>query len=256
MNEIFSFISHYIYVYIWVIFTTFINIIAPVSGSAVVTPVIAYATSPQRAVGIAAFLFFLSAIHRIHMFRKNILSEKKNIDIIKHLLPFSIVGAVAGGFFVAYVNTKVLAIIIVVVSLYYIFRTLVVLYKKNNEQKKTNKYGGIFIGILSGFMQGSGMSGGDIRANYLRSIVSEVNVRAVSSVVGLVNFFIAGSILFLHNKLTRFDIIFVISIFPFIILAQLYGKKFLDKMKDRNAKILAICLSIFGIVLLTYKYLL
>ena len=100
------------------------------------------------------------------------------------------------------------------------------------------------------------MPGADIRNNYLRTILSEVSVRATGSVLGLINFFIGGTVIFLHNRLTNKDVIFILTLIPFLIIAQIYGKKFLDRIKDSHAKIIAVSLSSLGVILLTYKYLL
>ncbi len=100
------------------------------------------------------------------------------------------------------------------------------------------------------------MPGSDMRNNYLRTILSEVSVRAVGSVIGIVNFFTAGSIIFLHNKLTFREIIFIITIVSLLLPVQVYGKIFLDKMTDKHAKITAVIFLLLGVILLSYKYLL
>lgn len=254
MNIIVSFIFEYFFVYIWLIITTFINIVAPTSGSVIINPVTAFFTDPQRAIGIGAFIFFLTGLHRVYLFRTEILSHKKNIEIIKTLLPYSVAGAIAGGTLISYLNAKALAGIVVVASLYFIYKTIKQIFKITKTNKTNTKYGLIPVAVLSGFFQGGGMPGADIRNNYLRSIVPEISVRAIGSSVGLVVFFVTGFIIFINNHLTNKDIIFIVSVTPFLIVAQVYGKTFLSKMKDKNAKILSIALSLLGITLLTYKY--
>lgn len=256
MLSFFEFISEYFFVYLWVTFTTFLNIIAPLSGSTVVNPVTAYFTDPQRAIGIMAFVAFFGGVHRVFLFRKEIVSDEKNIRVLISMLPVSIIGAVGGGLFVSYINIKLLTIIVVVISLYFMISTLLHLFKNKKKESKNKGFGFFFVALLSGFLQGSGMPGSDIRNNYLRTVMSELSVRGITSAIGLVNFFISGSILLISNKLTQRDFIFVIAVVPCLLLVQLYGKTFLEKMKDRNAKLLAVSLSLVGVVLLTYKYLL
>lgn len=253
-----SFISEYFFVYVWFIVTTFINVVAPMAGSVVVNPVTAYFTDPQRAIGIGALIFCCTGFHRVYLFRKEIFEEKRNIKMIQLLLPYSIVGAILGGTLIVFLNTRVLALLIVVVSIYFIIKTIFQLYEKNEHNKNKNiaHLGVLSVGILTGFLQGAGMPGGDLRNNYLRTILSEVSVRAVGTVVGIVNFFIAGSIILVHNHLSSKDLLFIVTIVPLLIPVQIYGKLFLDKMPDRNAKLLAISFSIIGIALLSYKYLL
>jgi uncharacterized membrane protein YfcA len=213
-------------VYLWLIITTFVNIIAPLAGSTIVNPVTTYFTDPQRAIGIGAFIFCCTGLHRVYLFRKEILSDEKNIRTIKTILPYSIVGAIFGGSVISYLNTKVLVVVIVIVSLYFIYKTLLQIYKKKDIEKNDSHLSKVSVSVLSGFLQGSGMPGSDIRNNYLRTILSEVSVRAVGSVIGIVNFFIAGVIIFLHNRLTTKDIIFIITIVPLLLPVQIYGKSF------------------------------
>ena len=253
MNAVASFISEYIFLYIWLITTTFINIMAPTSGSMIINPVTAFFTDPQRAIGIGAFIFFITGLHRVYLFRKEIFQDKKNVKTIKTMLPFSALGAVVGGTLISYLNAKLLAGIVIVASCFFVFKTLRRL-SVTIEHKEGSKKSLISVAFLSGFLQGGGLSGADLRNNYLRSIVSEVSVRAVGSATGLMVFFITGTIIFFHNFLKSSDVILILTLIPFLIFAQIYGKKFLHKMKDRNAKILSIALSLVGIALLAYKY--
>jgi uncharacterized membrane protein YfcA len=256
MDGILDFISEYFYVYLWQILTAGINIIAPISASTVVNPVTAFFTDPQRAIGIGAFAFFCTGLHRVYLFRRELVSDETNVALIKKWLPYSIAGALTGGFLITNLNEKVLAVIIILMSSYFIVKTVYYLITEKKEVRKESSLTRALIFVVSGFMQGSGMQGGDLRNNYLRTFVSEVSVRAVGSAFGLVNFFIAGSVILLQNHLTIRDIIFIITLVPFLMIAQIYGVKFLVKLKDRNAKIIAITLSVLGVVLLTHKYLL
>lgn len=251
-----EFFSEYFLPYFWQIGTAFLNVIAPVSGSVITNPVMAYLTDPQRAIGIGAFVMFFSGFHRVYLFRKEIFSDEKNISIVKHMLPYSIVGAGLGGLLVSSLNARLLAGIVVVVSVHFIYKTAhqIIL----NEVKKTSetKSGRVVVAVLTGFFQGAGMPGADIRNNYLRTVLSEVSVRATGTILGATNFFVAGTIIFLHSKMSNDDMLFVVTLIPFIFIAQIYGKRFLEKIPDKNAKIIALGLSLLGVILLTEKYLL
>lgn len=250
-----DFLTEYFFAYLWLIGTTFLNVIAPVSGSVIMNPVMAYLTDPQRAIGIGAFVFFVGGFHRVYLFRKEIFSDEKNIRIVKNMLPYSIVGAGVGGLLISSLNVQLLAGIVVVVSTHFIYKTARQIIF--NEKKKTgeSRAGRVVVAALSGFFQGAGMPGADIRNNYLRTVLSEVSVRATGTILGATNFLVAGTIIFLHSKMSNNDMIFVATLIPFIFIGQIYGKRFLEKIPDRNAKIIALCLSLLGVILLTEKYL-
>lgn len=256
MDSVSHFISEYIFVYAWMVFTAIVNIVAPLSASTVVNPVTAFFTDPQRAIGIGAFTFFITGLQRVYLFRREILSDSANVALIKKWLPYSMVGAFTGGLTITYINERFLVIVIICVSSYFIAKTIYHILSERKPIKEKHPLSRLLIFIISGFLQGSGMQGADIRNNYLRTFVSEVSVRAVGSAFGLVNFFIAGSIILLRNHLTKGDIIFIFTLVPFLMLAQMYGVVLLRKLQDKHAKIIAVMLSFLGILLLTYKYLL
>ncbi len=110
------------------------------------------------------------------------------------------------------------------------------------------------VALFSGFLQGSGMPGSDIRNNYLRRHSKETSIRGVGSVIGVINFIIGGSILALHSHLLSNDVVFILTLFPILMIVQYYGKKVLERIKDSHAKIFAILLSLFGVILLFIKY--
>ncbi len=253
MYLLIKFITDYLYIYLWLLFTTFVNVIAPLPGSVIVNPVTAFFTDPQRAIGIGAYIFVCTGLHRTFLFRKEILKEERNIRIIKIMLPYSMLGALLGGTLILYLNIKALVVLIIFTSLYFIIETI----RRFNTTTKKNDIeikGNILVSVLSGFLQGAGMPGSDIRNNYLRTVISEVSVRAVGSVIGVVNFFVAGTVILFHNQLTQTDLIFIATIVPLLIPVQIYGKRYLDRLGDKHAKILGISLSLLGILLLTYKY--
>jgi uncharacterized membrane protein YfcA len=250
-----EFVSGYYLPYLWLLGTTFLNVIAPISGSVITNPVMAYFTDPQRAIGIGAAVAFFGGIHRIYLFRKEILDDARNIKIVKQMLPYSIAGAMAGGLLISSLNVQLLALIVVVVSVHFIYKTARQIISTEKKEESKSRLGYVMIAMLTGFFQGSGMPGADIRNNYLRTVLSEVSVRATGTILGATNFLVAGTVIFLHNKMRSDDIIFVVSLIPFLFIAQIYGKRFLEKIPDRIAKIIALCLSLLGVILLVQKYL-
>ena len=256
MESVYTFVEQYFFVYIWLIAMGLIDTVAPVSASTITNPVTAFFTDPQRAIGISTLLFFLTSIYRVFLFKKEIFHDKHNFGVLKSMLPFTIIGAIAGGLTISHINTNILVVIIVSISIYYIYKNINQIINNTIVEKKIGGFSSISVATLSGFFQASGMPGGDIKRGYLRTVLPEVSVRAVSYALGMFNFFIGGSIIFLSNKLPTSDLIFIVTILPPAVLALKYGKLILEKISDRNAKILATALSIIGVVLLTYKYLL
>ena len=170
------------------------------------------------------------------------------------MLPTSILGALIGGVFISYLNIKLVALVVVVSSLFFILKTVKSLMSAKKEVETTSMRSDVLVAAITGFFQGGGMPGVDMRNNYLRTVIPEVSVRAVSSVIGVSNFFVASAVIFLHNKMPISDVYFIIALIPMLFLAQIYGKKVLIKLADKTAKSLSIAMSILGVVLVTYKY--
>ncbi len=256
VNFVSSFFSEYRWLYVWQICSTFINMVVHTSGAMFVYPITALFVGLQRAIGISAFIFFLTSIHRVLLFRKEIFSDAKNIEVLKWLIPLGAVGAFFGGLFVSYLPVRLLALIIVTASAYFIVQILWGIYNGRHEASGSfTKTGVISIAILAGFLQGGGLPGSDMRNNYLRTIIQEVSVRAVGSVSGLVVFFVSGVVILFHNHLVAGDLIFIVTVTPVLLVAQTYGKRILEIMQDSHAKLLSVSFSIVGITLLANKYL-
>jgi uncharacterized membrane protein YfcA len=251
---VYSFLEQYGVMYVWFTITTFLNMVTPVSGS-VVNPVTALFVDLPRAIGIGALVFAFSATHRVFLFRERILSDAKHIHMLKWLIPFSICGAIAGATLVARLNVQVLAVIIIISSGSFIYKTLRQISREDLTYATHTTWGLVATALGSGFFQAGGLSGAGIRNNYLRTLLPEASVRALSSSVGLFVFSISGAVIFLHNKLFVSDLVFVALLLPLLMVAQAYGKTFLEKMEDRKAKLLSVAFSIIGITLLANKYL-
>ena len=147
-------------------------------------------------------------------------------------------------------------ILVAVSSIFLIVKTIKSLFTTKKTISKDSIKNDVLVAIITGFFQGSGMPGVDMRNNYLRTVISEVSVRAVSSVVCISNFFVVFVVIFFHKKMLVTDLYFVISIIPMLIIAQIYGKKILIKLADRTAKLISVSMSMVGVLLLIYKYLL
>src|SRR3989338_256122 len=120
----------------WVYFvfalTSLINIIVPISGSSTITPFLAILTNPHIAIGLASFYFFLSAVVRIFIFRRDI-----KWKYVKKLLPLSFIGAIIGAFALIKINPLALLIIIFIFVLYFFYKKIKTL--KEDKERVSNK---------------------------------------------------------------------------------------------------------------------
>lgn len=242
---------NYALLYIWLSFTTFLNMFFTISGSGVINPISAVLTDPYRAIGIGYLVFLIGNIQRVYLFRKNIFGEEKNIHYLKIMIPASVVGAVLGGLLLTSLNIKLMLILIIFSSVYFIFKTIksLAVVGGTSKSEKVN-LASVPVALFTGFLQGSSLPGVDIRNNFLRSHISEVSVRSVSSTIGLFNFIVVSLVMVFSQKLLKTDLIFILAYIPAIFLVQYVGKYFLVKLKDRTAKLIALTMSIFSLIIL------
>lgn len=249
-------LDNYILLYVWQTFTTFLNMFFTVSGSGIVNPISTVLTDPYRAIGIGYTIFLFGSIHRVYLFRKNIFEEKKNIVYLKIMIPASILGAVLGGVLLSRLNLKLITGLIIVSSIYFIYKTIQSLNNNANEKVLEKvSLGAVPVAVFSGFLQGASLPGVDIRNNFLRSYISEVSVRAVSSTIGLFNFLVVSLVLLFSNKLLKTDLIFIATFIPMLLLAQTVGRHILVKLQDKTAKIIALTMSVVSLFILIFSFL-
>lgn len=249
-------VIQYMLVYLWLSFTTFVNIIAPLPGSIVINPVIAYITDPQRAIGIGALIFFGTGMHRVYLFRSE-LSKSENKKIVRTMAPISILGALLSGFIIVRLQPETLVGAIVIASFFFVIQTSVALVRRKTrplEIRPRTTIVGVCIAFVTGFLQAAGLPGSHLRGDYLRSRIPELSVRAVSSTIGMVNFCVTGLIVASHGRLTIGDLILILLAVLGILPFQAYGKKFLHQIPDVYAKCIGILMSLLGSGLLIHKY--
>ena len=236
----------------WIYFalavSSFINIIVPISGSATVTPFLAILTDPHLAIGLASFYFLLSGIIRVSMFRKEIRWE-----YVKSLLPVSFIFAAVGAFALVKISPKVLLLIILAFTLFFFYKKLMQTFGKR-EEKPASKFSVHLIGILSGFLQGSGLAGSDLRNGYLYSKkLSIAQVHGASSLIGTANFLIATIIRLGTNQITLPNLVPLLYIFPFMIAGIWLGKIALYKIDKKHTEWIIVLTMALIIVFLGLK---
>ena len=227
---------------------TVLNIIAPMSGTATITPILAIITDPQRAVALAAFYFTLGGIIRVIFFRESIQWE-----YVKRLLPVSAVAALVGSLAIVQLNQQLLLIALIAVTLWYLFKRI---HGDAEESlRSASKIGGYFTGSLSGFLQGTGILGGsDLRNSYLYgSGLSIIEVHGTTAIVGSTNFFIATVVRLLTQKASLPDITPLLLTVPFLVAGTLLGKKIAKRLSNKVENAIVILVMSAALLGLIYK---
>lgn len=238
-----------IFIFIVLAALTLINIIVPISGSATVTPLLALITDPHNAIGLASFYFVLSGIVRIFVFRKHIKWE-----YIKSLLPISILGAIFGALSLVKINTNILLIIILLFLVYFVYKKIREIFKGDVKEKKMHKLTFWIVGLFSGFLQGFGLAGSDLRNGYLYSEkLTIADVHGTTAFIGTANFIIATIIRLYTHQVKLVDLTILLYLLPFIIIATYIGKKILLKINKKYTNYLILLIMVLMIVLLVLK---
>ncbi len=212
---------------------TLLNILVPAFGSSTITPIMAGFVGAKDAVAVATVFYCISNIPRVYLFRKY--TEWR---LVKQLLPASLGGALIGSVFLVGINTHVIAIIILAFLLYFIYKKLAAIFDAAPEAKKTStKHGATFIGLLSGALQGTGISGADLRNGYLYSKgLSVQHIHGTTAWVGMANFALASGVRVVSGDLTFAMTWPVLAVFPVIVAATYIGRhlslKFPKRLQD------------------------
>lgn len=227
--------------------TSLINILIPISGSSTVTPFLAILTNPHTAIGLASFYFFLSAIVRVFMFRREI-----KWKYAKNLLLLSFIGAIIGALALVKISPLILLILIFLFTAYFFYKKIKTL--KNDKEIPSHKLTIHSIGFLSGFLQGAGLAGSDLRNSYLYSEkLTLPQVHGTTALIGATNFFIATIMRIMTSQITIPNLIPLFYVFPFIIVGSWIGKKLLYKINKKYADRIIMLIIILIMVFLASK---
>ena len=126
-----------VFIYGFLTFTSFLDILIPFSGSATITPILALLTDPHTAIGLASFFFAISGIVRVFIFRKHIVWSE-----IKQLLPLSVLFAVIGASTLIVFNETVLLSLILIAVSYFFYKKIRIVINKKRKEMVTKKYTG------------------------------------------------------------------------------------------------------------------
>lgn len=233
-------------IYLVLAFLTFLNIIVPLSGSSTQTPLIVALTGDSHyAITISTWLLMISCAMISFVFRKDI-----RMDYVWKLLPTSLIGSVIGALLLIQLPNWLVTLVLFFLSVHFLYKTLVHLLNKNKvkaEKKKAHHFVSYSVGALSGFLQGTGLSGASIRASFLYSEHLKIEeVRGTSNVLNFIIFATASIVRFNENQLSSSEMIKWTIIFAPILFVSIYlGRKVLIKLSDKVKD---------GIIILTMLY--
>ncbi len=231
---------------------TFLNIIVPAFGSTTVTPIMAGFVGAKDAIAVATVFYCIVNIPRVYLFRKY-----TDWGLVKQLLPASLIGALIGSIFLVGINTFVISIIILMFLLYFIYKKITSMRSHTHKkERKTTKHGATFIGLLSGILQGTGVSGADLRNSYLYSKGLTVqHIHGTTAWIGMLNFAFASGVRVVSGDLTFAMAWPVLATFPVIVLATYLGRHFSLKIPKRIQDYIVLTVMLLALVSLTISLL-
>ena len=228
--------------------SSFVNIIVPLGGSSVVTPLLALLTDPHRAIGLASFFFLLSGIVRVVVFQKNIVWKEVRLFFIP-----SLVMSVIGAFFLLSLPDRLLLIVIFLFVLYFLLSRLGFAFR-SVPKKNGSQIFGFISASLSGFLQGTGLAGSDIRNGYLYAQkLNLAQVHGTSALIGASNFFAATIVRLFTGQITLIDITPVMYTLPFLIAGTLLGRRVLYKLNQKTSDRIVVATLSLTLILLIRK---
>lgn len=213
--------------------TAVLNTVVPFAGGSVIVPILALVTDPHQAIALATVFYIMMNIPRIYLFRKTI-----QWNHVRDLLPVSLIGAGFGAFAIIQIEPKILLGVVFVFTLYFLYKKIkqVAGPAQPASEKKSSPLSSAGIGAFSGFLQGTGLSGSDLRNGYLYSKgVTIKEIHGTTAIIGTGNFLLATLLRLGTNQVALPDLFPILLLLPFTILGTLAGKYILFRLNARTA---------------------
>ncbi len=232
------------------LFTLF-NIVVPAFGSTTITPIMAGFVGVKSAIAVATVYYCISNIPRVYLFR-----QYTDWKLVRQLLPASIIGAIIGSTLLVGVDKHIASIIVLAFLLYFIYQKLRAISGGTRTQKKPiNKHGATFIGLLSRTLQGTGLSGADLRNGYLYSKGLTVqHIHGTTAWIGLLNFAFASGVRVVSGDLTFAMAWPVLAAFPVIVLATYVGRHMALKVPKKIQDYIILAVMILALAMLVGSF--
>lgn len=226
---------------------TILNIVAPMSGTATVTPLLASFADPQKAIAFAAFYFAYGSLIRAYFFRKNI-----RWDDVRKMLPISLVAASIGALIFVQLSEQFIIGLLIAMTAWFIYVRL----RKTNKKPSKKYLTGYLTAAISGFLQGTGVFGGsDLRNNYFYSKKFSLSeVVATTALIGGLNFVISIGIRVAENKVEVPDLYPLLLLTPMLIASTLIGRKLLNVISDKYQNYIAVTVMFAALIFLIHRF--
>jgi uncharacterized membrane protein YfcA len=230
---------------------TLFNIIVPAFGSTTVTPIMAGFVGAKDAIAVATVFYCISNIPRVYLFRKY-----TDWNLVKRLWPASIIGALLGSIFLVGISAFLVTIILLSFLAFFIYKKAVSMFaNKPKNEKQPTKQGATFIGLLSGALQGTGLSGADLRNGYLYSKGLTIqHIHGTTAWIGMTNFAFASGVRVVSGDLTLAMAWPVLALFPVIVLATIAGRHLALKIPKRVQDYIILAIMLVALVVLASSF--
>lgn len=230
-----------------------LNAVVPLPGFNFFVPLFGTFMTVEQAITFITVYFLLTSTILTYVFRDYLRS-----DLLFKLLPMSIVGAVLGSFLSSSLNELALTIIILGFVLYFFQKRLRVGIAKAGTQvpkdKRPKGRNTAIIGVISGFLQGGGFGGGDVRNNYLYAHnLSLQEVRATTAAVGACIFIISLAVRFAESSLMISHGQLYVFLVPIAIASSYLGRHITHKLNKKAQHQIVIGLMMISLLLLVNK---
>ena len=125
----------------------------------------------------------------------------------------------------------------------------------SKSKKTATKHGATFIGLLSGALQGTGVSGADLRNGYLYSKgLSVQHIHGTTAWIGMANFAFASGVRLVSGDLTLAMAWPILATFPIIVLATYVGRHVALKVPKRLQDITILVVMIIALASLVSSF--
>jgi len=209
-----------------------LNAVVPLPGFNFFVPLFSTFMTTQQAITFITVYFLLTSTILAYVFRTYL-----RADLLRRLLPASFLGAVLGSLLSSSLNELALTIVVLCFVLYFFQKRLRLGSTRptHNDENRPKGRTTTVIGVISGFLQGGGFGGGDVRNNYLYAHnLSLQEVRATTAAVGVGIFVVSLSVRAAEGNFTISHAWLYIFLVPIAIASSYLGRHITHKL---NAKI-------------------